>query len=49
MCLKKVRFSQKGRKLYIISISLVFITIATSWVPLALWTSARYEEVNPGL
>ena len=47
MCLKKVRFSKKGRKLYVMGVSVIFIAFATSWVPLIIWASARYEEFNP--
>ena len=47
MCLlSKIRFSKKGRRLYIKGAILAALFITTFFVPLLLWSTARYEEIG---
>ena len=47
MCLlSKIRFSQKGRRLYIQGAILAALFITTFFVPIVLWSTARYEELG---
>ena len=44
----KIRFSKRGKKLYIRTGIIAFIIIATFYVPLLIWAGAHYEESAPG-
>ena len=47
MCLySKIRFSSKGKRLYIQGAILAALFITTFYVPLVLWATARYEEYS---